>query len=111
MFSRDKLSQLCFYKLNNQKVFLMSYHKVFFLECIGWPNADNFFCQSISDHQIAEDLSEERKEEERNYFEVILADQNFAKKGDKFGNSDDVGNSEINVVCESTKKDRSVEGV
>ena len=31
------------------------------------------FCQSISDHQIAEDLSEERKEEERNYFEVILA--------------------------------------
>ena len=35
------------------------------------------FCQSISDHQIAEDLSEERKEEERNYFEVILAiDQN-----------------------------------
>ena len=37
--------------------------------------------------------------------------ENFAKKCDKFGNSDDVGNSEINVVCESTKKDRSVEGV
>ena len=27
--------------------------------------------QSINDHRIAEDLSEERKEEERNYFEVI----------------------------------------
>ena len=34
------------------------------------------FWQSISDHQIAEDLSEERKEEERNYFEVIFVKEN-----------------------------------
>jgi len=34
--------------------------------------------QSISDHQIAEDLSEERKEEERNYFE-----ESESEHGDK----------------------------
>ena len=46
----------------------------------------NYF-QSISDHQIAEDLSEERKEEERNYFEVILANESIAEGGN-FGKSE-----------------------
>ena len=46
-----------------------------------------FLLQSISDHQIAEDLSEERKEEERNYFEVILANESIAEGGN-FGKSE-----------------------